>query len=111
MTSKVIAVVLTLAANLAAGVIIFFFLLLALNGFSESDAVWGLGAFIIVALAITVLTSLAALLGTNFLLRKGFSGLVSVLILVSLCTIVGVIAELISGVIGIANADFVRRNY
>ena len=109
--TKVIALFLTLAANLAAGAIIFIFMLIAMNGFSESDAGWGLGLFIVLTLGIAVFTGFLTVLGVDYLIRKSFSKVMAIILPVILCTIAGVIAEMISSLIGIAVADFVRRNY
>lgn len=109
--TKVIALFLTLVANLASGAIIFFFMLIAMNGFSESDAGWGLGLFIVLTLGIAVFMGFLTVLGVNFLIKKSFSKAVAIILPVMLCSIVGAIAEMISSGIGIAVADFVRKNY
>ena len=41
MAPKIIAFLITLTLNIAIGIAVFFFMLLAMNGFSESDANYG----------------------------------------------------------------------
>ena len=111
MTIKIVAALITFSVHVAAALVILFFMLIMMNGFSESDASWGLGAFIALSLAIAVLMGLLAVIGVHLFIKKGFSRVIAVLLPVTLCSIIGVIAEMISSVLGIAIADFVRRNY
>ena len=53
MASKIVALTATLIVNIIAAIIILFGMLVAMNGFSESDATWGLGAFVVLALVVT----------------------------------------------------------
>ena len=111
MPAKVTAFVVTFFINIAISVIFLLGLLVAMNGFSESDAGWGLGAFVGLSLVTALLTSTAAALIVHFLVKKGLSSLVAPIISISIFSIVGLIAATISSVIGIAIADFVRKNY
>lgn len=61
MASKIIALAITLIINIAVAVVVLFFMLIAMNGFGERDATWGLGAYCILALASSVLASFGAL--------------------------------------------------
>lgn len=111
MTAKIIACLLTLGTNVGAGVVILFMMLIAMNGFSESDATWGLGAFILLAIIISALMGIASILLVHILQKKKYSSVVTAIIAVAVCSVVGIVAEVISGLICIGIADFVRRNY
>jgi len=111
MASKIIAFLVTLVINIAAGVVIFFFMLLGMNGFSESDANYGLGAYIILGILVTLLMSTGAALLAHVLLRRNFGKAVAALIAVPIFSVVGIGLKIASCVIGILIADYVRVNY
>jgi hypothetical protein len=111
MAAKITAFLVTLMVDLAAGVVILFMMLLAMNGFHESDATWGLGAFIILAILVSLLMSTGALLLVRLLLKKQFSSTVSALIAVPLFSVIGIGLEIICSLIGIGIAEYVRVNY
>lgn len=108
MAPRVIAAILTLLINIAAGVVIFFMMLVAMNGFSGSDAEYGLGVYIVLALIISILMSLGAFLLSGSLLKKKFSGVAAVMIAIPVFAIVGVVLKVISSLIGIGVAEYVR---
>nr|MBA3352879.1 hypothetical protein [Blastocatellia bacterium] len=66
MAIKITAFLLTLLINIAVGVAVFLFMLLAMNGYSESDATYGLGAYIVLAVIVTLLMSTLAVVGVQF---------------------------------------------
>lgn len=111
MAPKIIAAILTFLANIAAAVVIFFMMLVAMNGFSGSDAEYGLGVYIVLALIISLAMSLGAFLIVGLLLKKQFSPAASVVIAVPIFVIVGTVLKIVSSLIGIGVADYVRVNY
>lgn len=111
MTAKIIAAIITCLINIAAGVVIFFMMLVAMNGFSGSDAEWGLGAYIILALIISLSMSLGAFLLSGLLLNKQFSSVTAALIAIAVFAIAGIVLKIVSSLIGIGVADYVRVNY
>lgn len=111
MLSKIIAFSVTFLVTTAVSIALLFGSLLAMNGFSESDASWGLGAYIILSLVIVVVMSAASVVGVHFLVKRAFSSAVAALIATLASSIIGVIATVVSSIIGIMIADFVRRNY
>ena len=109
MLPKVIAFVITFAVNLVIAAACLFFLLLALNGFYESDANWGIGAFLMIALFASAGTALVAAGGVHFLMsRKGYGAALSLAIFVPLFIIVGGTINSTGIVIGALVADIVR---
>lgn len=111
MTAKIVAFVITLLVNIAAGVIVFFFMLLAMNGFSESDATYGLVAYIALAVLVSFLMATLAVFAVRALIKREFSGAVSGLIAVPIFSIVGVGLKIVCSVVGVLIAEFVRTNY
>ena len=111
MAPKIIAAFTTLAINFAAGVVILFMMLVAMNGYSESDATWGLGLYIVLASIISLSMSLGAFLLSGRLLKKQFSAVASVMIAISVFAIVGIVLKIISSLIGVGVAEFVRVKY
>ena len=111
MSAKITALVITLLINLAAGVIVLFSMLLALNGFSEEDGSYGLGAYIVLGLGVTVLMSAGASMLVHILLKRGFRKITSVLIAILIFSVTGVVLKIVCGIIGVLIADYVRVNF
>mgnify|MGYP003594548966 CR=1 FL=1 len=111
MTSKIVAFILTLTLSLAAGTVVLLFLLIAMNGYSESDAMWGLGVYALLAFAVSVLMGFGAFLATGSLQKRQYGAFPSVLISVILFTVIGSIADGVCALIGVGVAEFVRVNF
>ncbi len=111
MAPKVIAFVITLIINFAAGVAIFFFMLLAMNGFSEADAEYGLGAYIILGIIVTLLMSTGAGLLVHALLKRNFGKIVAALIAIPIFSVAGICLEIVLSIIGVLIAEYVRTNH
>jgi hypothetical protein len=111
MASKIAAFLLTLIINTIVAVFIFFMMLVIMNGFSESDAEWGLIAYVVLAAVTAILTSIGAVVLSHLLQKKQFSPVMSTLIAVPVFAIVGVIVEIVCSIAGVGIAEFVRVNY
>lgn len=111
MTSKVAAFFITLLCNVAAGVIIFFLMLLAMNGYSESDATYGFGAYIVLAVIVSLIMSTCAALLAHILTKRKFRGWTAALIAVPIFSVVGVGLKIVCSIIGVSVAEYVRVNY
>jgi hypothetical protein len=111
MATKVAAFLITLLINFAAGVAIFFFLLLAMNGYSESDATYGLGVYIVLALIVSLIMSTSAALLVHILMKRNFRGWTSGLIAVLIFSVIGVGMKVVCSLIGVGVAEYVRVNY
>ena len=96
MLAKLIAFLLTVLVLLAAGTVVFFMMLVAMNGFSESDAIWGLGVYVILTLLVTVAMGTGGVLLIARFIKKGFSPLVSCLIAVPVFSLIGMLSVLSS---------------
>lgn len=111
MAAKITAFALTLLINIAIGVVLFFFMLVLMNGFSGSDAEPGLIAYVVLGLIVSVLMGTAAFLLTTFLMKKDMKGAVAALIAVPIFSIVGGALKAVCAFIGIGIAEYVRVNY
>ncbi len=111
MPSKIAAFLITLIVNVIVGAVIFFMMLIAMNGYNGSDAEWGLIVYIGLGAVTAILMSIGAAVLVHILLKKQFSALVSVLIAVPVFSIVGAALEMVCCGIGIGIAEYVRVNY
>lgn len=111
MTGRIAAFILTLLLNIAAGVAIFFFMLLAMNGFSESDANYGLVTYIVMSLVVTMTMAFLSSVVVGRLLGRNFGTVSAVAISVLVFSVVGIGLKIICSIVGILIADHVRTNY
>jgi len=111
MAAQITAFVITLLINITIGVGVFLFMLVAMNGFSESDAEKGLIAYIVLAVGVSILMSTGAYLLTRYLLGRKFKGVAATLIAVPVFSVVGGGLKIVCSIIGIAIAENVRVNY
>ena len=111
MPAKILAAVVTLLINIAIGVTIFFFMLLAMNGYSESDATYGLGAYIVLAVIVSLVMSMCTALLVHVLMKREFRGWVAALISVPLFSVLGGGLKIVCSIVGVAIAEYVRVNY
>jgi hypothetical protein len=111
MAAKLAAFLITLLINIAVGVAIFFFMLLAMNGFSESDALYGLGTYIVLAILVSLLMTGGAVVVVQVLTKRQFRGWVAALIAIPIFSVVGASLKFVCSIIGVLIADYVRVNY
>ena len=104
---KITALLMTAILNGVIGAGLAFFLLIAMNGFSESQAMPGLILFIIWVVLTSIITGVLSFLTTKYLINKKFlSAIVSGLIAVVIFVIIGGIFNIIGsfGAILVATA-------
>jgi hypothetical protein len=111
MGPAITAFILTFLANIAAGVVIFLIMLIAMNGYSESDAMYGFGVFIICAVLITFMMSLIAAMLVVRLQKREFRAFSSVFIATAIFSVTGIVLKVICSVVGVVVAEFVRVNF
>jgi hypothetical protein len=110
MLPKALAFIITFAVNLVISAACLFFLLVALNGFHESDANWGIGAFLLIVLVGAVGSGIAAAGGVHFLMsRKGKGAALSLAIFVPLFVLIGGVISFVGIIAGTLIADIARR--
>ena len=111
MAPKITAFLITLLLNIAIGIAVFFLMLLAMNGFSESDANYGFVTFIVLAILVSLLMASLAAAAVHLLTKRGFKTLSASLIGIGSFTILGLVLKVVCSIIGVLVADFVRTNY
>ena len=111
MTAKIAAFLITLVVNIAIGIVVFFFLLIAMNGYSESDAVYGFGAYGVLALFVSLLMAACAVRVVILLMKRNYSGTSASFIAVPVFCVVGAGLKLVCAIVGVAIAEYVRVNY
>ena len=111
MTAKIVAFVITLLTNVVVGVAVFFSMLLAMNGYHESDATYGLVTYIVLALVISLAMSTAAWLTVRYLQKRQFQGWSSALIAVPTFSVIGGGLKIVCGIIGVLITEYVRVNH
>ena len=111
MTAKIAAFLITLFVNIAIGIVVFFFLLIAMNGYGESDATYGFAAYVLLALFISLLMAACAVGVVILLMRRNYSGSSAAFIAVPIFCVVGAGIKLVCAMIGVAVAEYVRVNY
>ena len=108
---KAASFITTLLVNIVIGVVVFFFLLIALNGYSESDAMYGFGAYILLALFVSLLMATCAVRVVQILMKRNYAGSSAAFIAVPIFCVVGAGLKLVCAVVGVAVAEYVRLNY
>ena len=111
MAAKIAALLITLLLGIALGVVVLAFMIVAMNGYSERDAAWGIGVFAGLALIIASVTSVLAFFFAGTLIKKEFSPLLAASIPIPVFTTAALILEIFACLIGIGVAEFVRVNY
>lgn len=111
MALKIVTFFLTLIVNIAAGVAVLLVMLVAMNGYSESDALYGIVAFLFLALSVSLLMATLAALVAARLVKREYTPIVSGLIAVTAFSIVGAILKAVCCIIGIGISEFVRVNF
>ena len=103
MAAKLAALLLTLLLSIAVGVVVLAFMIIAMNGYSEGDAAWGLGVFVALGLIVSVLAGIAAYFFAGALVKKEFSLLFAASVAVPVCTIVAIVLEIVAALIGVGD--------
>jgi hypothetical protein len=108
---KIVALILTTTACFAAAVVLFFGMILGMNGFSGSDAEYGLVTYVALAVLISILAGGGAYALAAKLMAREFHPAVSLLISIPALTIVGVVLEFFSVIIGLMISEYVRTHH
>ena len=111
MTAKILASVITLVLNAVLAVAVLLFLLLAMNGYSESDAETGLIVYVVLAVLSAILAADASAWVVSMMIRRRFVPASSAVIAVPLCTAFGAGLIVPSALIAVLIAEYVRVNY
>lgn len=111
MPAKIASLIITILLSVAVAIGVFAFMIIAMNGYSEGDATWGLGVFAVLGLIVSLSAGVAAHFFAGVLVKKQFSLLLSASVAVPVCTIVAIVLEIIAALIGVGVAELVRVNF
>jgi hypothetical protein len=103
-TPNIFAAAVTLLVNAGTGGFVFVLLLVALNGYSESDAAYGLGVYFFLAAVLTLVASALAWVFTIRLRRRGRGAFLSVFA----AAVVGAVSIVFAAIAGVLVAEIVR---
>lgn len=109
MAAKLVSLFITFILCIAIGVVVCATMLVAMNGYSESDSTWGLVTFVVLAFAVSL--SLSAFFPAGTLQKKQNSPIAASIISIPVLSIVGLGLEIISSLIGVGVAEFALVNY
>lgn len=110
MAAKIITFLLIFGINIAIGAGLVFFLMLSLNGFSERDANYAFGIFIVGGFLVSVLTGLAGVFLVRFLTEKDWNAVFAGLLSVASFVVLGFILKVVIFFVGILVADHIRTS-
>lgn len=110
MAAKIITFLMIGGANLAIAVVLLFFLMLGLNGFSERDANYAFLFFIAGAFVVTVLSGILGIVLLNILTKRNFRSVSASIIAVSVFSILGAAMHIALWFGGLIIADLVRTS-
>ena len=110
MGAKIAVFILTTAVCLAAAVVLFFGMILAMNGYSESDAIWGMGVYAALAVLTAILAAGGALVARERLSKRS-GPFLSFMIAVFACSTAGIVFEIACSIVGILVAELVRADF
>lgn len=111
MAAKIITFLITFLANITVGAAVFFVMLMAMNGYSESDSTYGIVTYIALAFIVSLLMGLAAFLLVGMLTKRQYNIWVSAFIAIVVFGVTGSILKGVCALIGIGVAEFVRVNF
>ncbi len=99
----------TALGNIGIGIMLFFILLLSLNGYSGNQAEMGLILFIIWVLLFSIAAAVCAYLSANFLItRKSLNWIVASLVSVLIFVVIGAILNFVGMVAAIVLTEALR---
>lgn len=112
MAAKIITFLIIALLNGTGGVFILFFLLLALNGFSERDGQWGIYLYVAGAIIVVLATSAAGIFLTKYFIEtKNWNTVISVFSSSAAFVIIGIIADFILIFVAVFLASAIRNSH
>jgi len=110
MAVKLASAFITLVLLVAIAVVLFAAMLVIMNGFSESDATWGIAAFGLLVIGICILATVTAAWLAERFAKKEMHAALNVVLSSLVSTLVGSVLLGASGFVCVIVADMVRRN-
>lgn len=105
-----IAAAVSFVVDIAATIIVGIFLLVAMNGFGEREATWGLGAYALISIAASCMAAAAAVTLTKTYLARKFSNFGAVFLAFAMTGGTGVAVIVIASFIAVFVAQYARNH-
>lgn len=108
---NILSGIVTFVLLIAVGFGLFFFLLLALNGFSERDANPAMVFYIIWMIIFAIVFGVVSFFLTKFLIAKAFNAILAVVLSIITATAIGTAIDFGGLLVGTIIASEVRQSY
>lgn len=110
MMAKIISFLVTLAANIAIGVAVFFMLIVILNGFAERDATWGIYGYVGLAIVASLVLAALATVATGLMMKRNIHPALSVILPIIGFSVLGGVVKSVLMFVGMVIAEIVRSS-
>ncbi len=111
MAPKLLTSSLVLLCNVVLALILFFGLIVAMNGYHESDATYGLVAYLALAALVCLVATTLAWLSVHILTKREFRPWIAAIVSTVAFCVLGAAALMISMALAIGITEFVRTNF
>lgn len=109
---KILTFIAAFGISIGIAVFLLFILLLALNGFGERDAVWGIYPFVALAFLTAIVTGcLSSFLFDYLVIKKQISKTIAALVAIAGTTAVSLIFNFFCLCLGVIMAEIKRNNF
>lgn len=108
---NILSAVVTLILMLAVGLGVFFFLLLALNGFAERDANPAMTFYTVWMIFFAIIFAVVSFFFTKFLIAKSFNAILAVILSIFVATGIGTVIDFGGMFISAMVASQIRQSY
>jgi len=111
MGAKIAAFLISVVLVIAIAVLGLFFLLIALNGYSESDVTYGFAAFGILSFLAALVSGAIAAAIAHLMTRREFKAFGSILAGVATAFVFGVVAIVVTSGLAVGITEYARNNF
>jgi hypothetical protein len=108
---KLITSLVVLLANMVCCALLIVVLLIVMNGYSESDALWGFGGFVLLSMIVAIATAAVGFILTGVVSRRGFRKITAFGIAATGPIAAGIVLQSACAVIGVLISEFVRTTF
>jgi len=106
---KAVTFIITALANIGIGFVLFFMLILSLNGFTGDEAEPGLILFIVWTLLTALVTGILSFLGAGYLInKKSLNSALAAFIAMAIFTVVGAVSIIVGFIAAVALTSAMR---
>jgi hypothetical protein len=108
---KALTALVVFSANIVCCVLLIVVLLIVMNGYSESDAQWGLGGFVLLSIIVAIVTGAAGFILTGVLSGRGFRNITAFAIAALTPIAMSLVLQSACAMIGLLIAEFARTTF